>query len=171
MFKSIKKGREGQIFSIDLVLSVIIFLILIIFLISVWNLYTTRLNERIATEEIQLLAFEMTDILVETEGVPSNWEENPENVTILGLRNDFKSLDEEKLAAFLLLDYDTIKNKFNIERMEFEFKILEENGSIINTTGISFKNVTEQKTAVRRFVTIGNITRQIVVTLWRKENV
>ncbi|MBU0456954.1 MAG: hypothetical protein ABH824_02605 [Nanoarchaeota archaeon] len=172
MVKSIiksKKSKQGQLFSLDLVISLVAFIIVIFFVLSLWNLYLTRLGENINSEEMQLLAFQITDMLIKSPGDPNNWQDDPDNVTVIGLHLNPGYLDEDKLNTFLSLDYDQVKENFNIERFEFNFNILDLDGNIINSTGSSVNESASQAISTNRFVFIGNETRQLSFTLWRSE--
>ena len=162
--------KKGQLFSLDLVASVVIFIILFAFIISLWNLYSTRLSENIYSEELQLLSFQITDLLVKSQGEPTNWENNPENVSVIGLKLNPNYLDSNKINAFLTLDYNLTKELFNIERFDFNFKILDLNGNTISETGLSSPETNSYIISNKRLVIIQNETRQISFTLWKEQN-
>ena len=91
--------KKGQIFSVDLAISMVAFIILFIIIIGFWNLYSLRLNERIAVEEANLLAIQITDILINSEGVPVNWEQQVNNAEVIGLKDSSGMLSQEKVNA------------------------------------------------------------------------
>ncbi len=160
--------RKGYLFSIDAVVSLVLFIIMFVFIISLWNLYSIRLNENVAAEELQLAAFQITDILTKSGGVPNNWEKNPANASLIGLRRSPGSLDNKKVTAFLSLDYNDTKKKFNIERFEYEFAILDRKGKVLDTAGIAPSNTTAQSISITNFMVLDYEPRQIAFTLWRK---
>src|SRR3989338_3341372 len=101
MFKAEKNiflNKKGQIFSIDLVVSVVVFIIIFIFLISLWNLYSDRLQENVSSEEMYLVSFQISDILLRTPGTPNNWEASSNAVTI-GLELSPGFLDQNKIDS------------------------------------------------------------------------
>ena len=63
--------RKAQIASIDLFIAITIFLILAAITIYTWNLYNTRFNESLEYEKMQLITFQITDLLVKHPGYPS----------------------------------------------------------------------------------------------------
>jgi len=171
MLKSEKKTRifrQGQLFSLDLVISIVAFIMVFIFIVSIWSIYTIRLNENVASEELQLLAFQITDLLMKSRGEPNNWENNPDNVSVIGLHLNPGYLDGNKVNAFLSLDYNKIKEAFNIERFDCDFKVLDTDGNLLNDTGLSPDQSSLEVISVSRFAMIENETRQIVFTLWRE---
>ncbi len=72
---NLQRNKRGQVFSMDVGLSAVVFLIALIFLLSLWNIYARQLQETTLREEMELLTFQIMDLLVTTPGVPNNWEE------------------------------------------------------------------------------------------------
>ncbi len=68
------KQKKAQVFTTDVVFSIIIFAVIFMFLISIWGLYSQHLLEQQANTEMELLAFQIAEILVSSPGVPNNWE-------------------------------------------------------------------------------------------------
>ena len=159
--------QQAQIFSLDLVLSLVGFTIILIFLISSWNIYSARLQENMVGEELQLTAMQMTDILTKSEGQPMQWENNPSNVSLIGLALRPGSLDEDKVNAFVSMDYNQVKKLFNIKRFEYRFMLFGINGTIQNVSGMIPSNSSSQVTSVSRYILLHNETRQLVFTLWK----
>ena len=159
-------NKKAQIFSTDLVLSMIVFEIMIIFIFSIWNLYTVRLAQDINSKDLGITTFEVCEILISNQGIPENWQENPSNVTTIGLASNTNSLSQEKINSFLIQDYNQTKEKFNIERFEFNFKILDLNNNLLNSTGLNTTEETEEIISIQRFIDIENNTRQTIFTLW-----
>lgn len=163
MFKSYKKG---QLFSLDLVLSIVVFFVLFLFMLSLWHLYTVRLAHRLDSEELQLAAFDISELMVKSSGVPSNWESDPSTVQVLGLSNAPGALDEKKLAAFLAMDYNASKQVYNIERFEYSLKIISPNGSITEQAGKEPDDSVKESISVTRIVLVGEDTSTMQVILW-----
>ncbi|MBI4153117.1 hypothetical protein HY497_01220 [Candidatus Woesearchaeota archaeon] len=168
MKAGMRHSSRGQMFSIDTAVSAILFLIIALFVFSLWSLYTTRLNETIQSEELQLSAFQVMDILLKSKGVPNIWEETPDDVEVIGLQLNAGAVDKGKLDAFLAMDYGKTKAAFNIERFEYNFTVLDTDGRILNSTGTALSESAAQRVSLNRIVLIGNETRQVVFTLWGK---
>src|SRR3989344_1563839 len=139
--------------------------IIIIFLISLWNLYSLRLNENIRAEEVELLSFQITDILAKFEGSPPYWQNDPENTSTLGLNDGTGKLDEKKVNAFLQMNYTSVKRLLNIERFEYYMEVRDDNGNLLNSSGMN-ATTAEHKVSIVRLSLIGNSTRQLRFTLW-----
>lgn len=160
------RNTKGQVFSLDMVVSVVIFIIALIFLISLWNLYSTRLQDNISSEELYLLSFQVSDILSKTSGVPNNWEKGS-NVSVIGLKlGPGGGISDDKLNAFLTYDYKEAKKVFNIERFDYQFKLLDKNGNLLNSSGLAPSD-SKQAVSISHFITVKNETRRIQFTLWK----
>jgi hypothetical protein len=160
-------SKKAQIFSLDAVLSIVGFIVVFVFLLSLWNLYSIRLQENIITEELNLLAFQITDVFTKTAGVPNNWENNPSNTSVIGLISSPGFLDGNKLTAFLNLNYNTTRSLLNIERFEYYFEVKDVDGNSLNATGKKIENSTSNSISITHFMLQQNETRQISFTLWK----
>lgn len=161
------KNKRGQLFSVDLVVTVIAFIVILAFLLSFWNLNVLRFSERKHSDELQLLSFQIIDVLIKSPGVPDNWENNLDGLSVIGLSSNSNILDSEKVNTFLSLDYNLVKEKFNIERFDYQVKLLSINGNVLNTSGISPSEDLLEKIAINRIVMIRNETRLVQFNLWR----
>jgi len=159
--------KKGQLASMDLLFALFGFILVMIFVISMWALYMNRLNTSIENRDLELSALQTVDTLLRSTGTPINWEINPNTSEVLGLSSPDGSIDNEKLSAFLKLSYNSTATKLKIKRFKFNFSIYNLNGTILNSTGL-FTNGTKQVVSVDRLVIIKNETRKISFTLWRK---
>jgi hypothetical protein len=157
-------GKKGQVFSLDLIISMFTFIIILIFLLSFWNLNSLRLSEKQNSNELQLIALQVMDILVSTPGEPFNWNTN--NATSIGLATRLGKIDQGKLNAFLDYDYAQSKSRFNIERFEYKFTVTSSQDVLINSSGIESGDV-DEKVALSRLVFVGNEVNKIIFELWR----
>lgn len=165
MFK-VKLNKRGQVTSLDLVISMFVFLVILIFVISLWSLFSSRLSENVANEELQLVAFQVSDILMKSRGIPDNWEDDPNSTIIFGLRDNYRYLDENKITAFTSLDYNLIKQRFNIERFDFLIEFID-GDEVEYSSGLSPEDA-EHIIAVTRYAIVGIDIYEIVFTLWTK---
>jgi len=122
----------------------------------------------VASEELELLAFQITNTLTKSWGLPDTWELSPGNVSVIGLGHNPGSLDTDKLNTFLSLNYNQTRTIFNIERFEYEFKVLDLDRTVLNTTGIPPSTTAAQSVSVSRFVLVKDEPRHIIFTLWRE---
>lgn len=162
------KSKRGQLFSLDAIASLVIFISIIIFTMALWNLYSTRLQQNMLSEELQLTAFQVSDILLQTSGVPSNWEDQPEAVQMPGLAETAPHLVSKKIDSFLALDYNAAKKAFNLEAFEYTFTLLDANGNKIKSSGMSANATKVPVISLHRWAVVDNETRQIIFSLWTK---
>ena len=161
-------NKKAQLFSLDGLTSMFICIIMVLFILAMWNLYSLRLNENITAEEMQLFAFQITDLMINYEGMPSNWHNDPLNASVIGLQDENRGLHEKKLNTLMTMNYTRVKQLLNIERFEYFMEVYDDNGNLLNSSGSSPENQTvEGQVAALRFSTIGNAARQIRLTLWR----
>ena len=74
----------------DLSFALIIFMILITAIILNLNKYPIRLNQDQDKNEMLINSLQVTDLLIKTPGNPSSWENNPDNLEVIGLSNNHK---------------------------------------------------------------------------------
>ena len=117
---------------------------------------------------MELLSFQITDVLAQFEGTPSNWHNDPSNVSIVGFRDAMGRLDEKKVDAFMQLNYTRARQLLNIERFEYYIEMRDENGNVLNSSGSSPNKNATRSVSTLRISSIGNITRQIGFTLWKR---
>lgn len=160
----LRVGRNGQLFSVDLALSLVAFLVLFIVIMGFWNLYSLRLNQDIAVEETNLLAIQITDILVDSPGVPADWEEQVQNAEVLGLSRSRGRLDPGKVSALTNISEQKLKQLFNIERFAYRLQLTDRNGTILLSRGFASPPPGQEIVSVQRVVLLQNETTY--VTLW-----
>src|SRR3990167_2132005 len=147
--KKINLGKKAQVFTTDAVFSIILFVVILIFMLSVWNLYSQKLQEQHINSEIELLALQIADILVSSPGAPNNWEEivviqnssenasnlNSTSIVTLGLANQDRKLSLAKTSVFFGFDYLILKELFNVERYDLQVRLMELNGTTLKQVG------------------------------------
>ena len=140
-------------------------MILVSLTVYTWNLYNVRLNEDLEYEKIQLIAFQITDLLVKSPGYPAGWEENPSNVGIIGLAQNDRVLSQDKVTAFMNLEYNSSKERFNIEYYDYKFKIKSLSNSVMQESGLNFGGDTS--VVIERYVLLDDERRIMEFTLWK----
>mgnify|MGYP001580252268 FL=1 len=156
----------------DFIGSVVVFMLLMIGIISFWNVYGLRFNANLEQEELTLKIVKITDVFIQNQGVPTGWNET--NVAVIGLVNSDRKLDEDKLSSFKNMTYDNIKELLNIEAYEFYFRVIDTNGALIKANGqfieignlpdFDVKNIIK----IRRIALYG--IQQVIVefSMWKK---
>jgi len=125
-----KTSKGGQIFSIDMVISASIFIIVITTVIFIWYSYSLRLEENIKNEDLQIKAFQISELLIKQRGIPYEWEKESNKVKVLGLVSSDRTFSTKKLREFVKLNKSSIKEKLNIENYDFYFSLKDLNGAL-----------------------------------------
>ncbi|NIO23056.1 MAG: hypothetical protein GTN38_03465 [Candidatus Aenigmarchaeota archaeon] len=127
--------KKGQVWSLDFVTSLVIFTLVLIPLLFVWNYVNIQNMEQRTFDEIETLALSISDSLIRTKGVPENW--NSSNVNVIGLAEGENVLSIPKVSEFLYMgnnEYDLTKNIL-VGRYDFFFSITDLNGTVYGTAG------------------------------------
>ncbi|MBU4501733.1 MAG: hypothetical protein KKA79_04020 [Nanoarchaeota archaeon] len=156
--------RKAQLASVDLFIAITVFLILITATIYTWNLYNIRFNENLEYEKMELVAFQITDLLVKNPGHPTGWEENSLNVGVIGLAQDDRILSQDKITAFVNFDYNTTKEKFKIMSYDYKFRVKDLSDNVLQESGLDFTGDTS--IVLERYVLLNNEKAIMEFTLW-----
>ena len=165
--------KKGQVFSTDLMMSAIIFIILISFLFFTMTKYQSKINEAIKSDDMGLKTLQISDLLVESTGDPVSWEKDISKLNVIGLVSSDRKLSDSKLQEFIKLSYNTTKDKFNIMAFDFYFILKDINGA---TTQINNTLIKSGKTpnldakniiTIKRLVLYGQNEKILEFTLWK----
>ena len=152
---------KAQLSTTDFFIGISIFIILIVILTLLLNKYPLILNQEQDKNEMLITAFQISDSIIKTAGIPSKWEEN-NNLKVIGLADNDRSLDENKVINFTSLDYSTVKNLINYD---FYFRILYINNTNTISSGRQFNGT--QSAVLRRYVSYNNEKAIMELTLWK----
>ncbi len=119
---------KGQLFSGDFMLSIgIFFVVIIVILISF-----TRISEQTRAEDLRADldsgSIFATDVLMKTEGFPSNWDNT--SVIVPGFL-DNGTLSSTKIFRFTQLDYSRAKYMIGLSEFDFNMNVTRLNGSTV----------------------------------------
>ena len=164
-------NKKAQLVVLDLIGSVVIFVILLIGIITFWHIYSLRFNANIENQNTAFIATKITDLLVETQGIPNNW--NGTNVEVIGLIKTDRVLDPKRLNSFRNLTYSEIQSLFNVESLDFYFRVVDLNGALISTNN-QFMEVgsappidQDAIIKIRRFVLFGTQKVVVELSMWK----
>ena len=143
-------NSKAQVFSADSLLGLVVFL----FALSIVFLYFNQLFERNSsfeeTSELEILSFNALRSLVETKGLPENWNSlQVSEISALGLASERNVLDSSKLSSFLEIsssDYNSVKRILGLRKFDFRLVVNDLNGALVfsagsaNASSVSFKN-------------------------------
>ena len=173
--------HKAQVAITDLIIALVIFLILLAVVLGTWNIYTTRYAEEMSYRNLELTAFQATQLLVSQQGMPTAWEnldlENPDDLAqlqVLGIASSPMVLDPDKVnALFLSLDAGAIAERLNIERYKFylEFTNLD-NVALIEGKGDNpglTPDAVHELVKLRRIVRYKNALVFFYFSLWSEQ--
>jgi len=142
--------KKGQIFSADALLGMIVFL----FALSIVFYYFGQISERdrVFTEsfEMKTIAFNSLSSIVETKGVPENWESKElQDAKSFGLSSERNVLSLEKLekfSEFTMQDSNAVRKILGLGKYDFSLAISDFNGAVVfsassssSSKSVSFK--------------------------------
>ncbi|MBI5159303.1 hypothetical protein HY992_04240 [Candidatus Micrarchaeota archaeon] len=122
---------KGQFFSIDFVLALALFSLVVLSIAFAWEDVRAQASDFQAHAKIYSTAEAVSDSLVRSKGFPANWSAG--DVQSIGLASEARVLNESKAGRLLELNYAVAKSKLGAWEYEFYFNLTDSNGSIINT--------------------------------------
>ena len=103
---------KGQLFSSDMIVAVFLFLAAVSAALFAWNSAIDKSVQTMQRQDMEITGTRILDILVKSPGYPIDWENK--NATTIGLASYDRTIDANKLNAFLDMDYNRTKNIFGI---------------------------------------------------------
>lgn len=135
-----RNSKKGQVLTIDLVLSLTVFLAAFFILFYVWQSTQEITVLNIHELEMSKLAVSIAQSLVYTQGQPSNWhsQSSQSSTSSYGLSWRDNVLQQEKAEAFAALNssYNSTKEKLGAGRYELYAFIEDLNGVHLYEFGI-----------------------------------
>lgn len=159
----INQSKKAQIAITDLSFAVILFIIFLIAFFVQFNNMQQRLADSINFENLELASIQITETLVKNPGTPTNWENNPTNVRVIGLASSDRILSKTKIEALQNLSYEQIKQGMNIEDKEFYLLIRNNENVFLELGNTTFKSAA----TIHRIVTYENQEATLDLSLWK----
>ncbi|MBW2985450.1 hypothetical protein KY313_02230 [Candidatus Woesearchaeota archaeon] len=159
-------NKKSQSVVIDLFIALFVFILIMSIITIMWNRYNLDLNQKITQKDMWLKAYHITDLLVESQGNPIDWEINISNISYvrnhvssIGLVNLDRQLSLDKVEAFKILsnstNYNITRELLNIEGFEFYFTLFHSSGLIFESgnSPIFYGDlISGRTTTIRRYV-------------------
>ncbi|MCK4335830.1 MAG: hypothetical protein KAW40_03860 [Candidatus Aenigmarchaeota archaeon] len=126
---------KGQVWSLDFITSVLVFLVVLIPLFFVWNYVNIQNQQQILFDEVETLTLSISDSLIRTKGLPEDW--NTSDVSSIGLSSEENVLNVTKVSYFLTMG----NSEYNRTRAiltggyDFFFNLTDINGTAHGTIG------------------------------------
>jgi len=127
------KKNKGQISSIDLLVSILFFVILFIALRNIWqeNIVTVALESE--QFQMQMYSNQALNVLLKTQGDPTNWNElSPNSINLIGISDSKDVINSTKLRAFTSLPYLTSSEKLGLNKYDFNFELYSTDNKVIS---------------------------------------
>jgi len=90
---------KGQIWSMDFIVSIMIFFLVFFLVIFVWNYTNTQTSETLELKNMQLAALQVSDSIIRQPGIPYDW--TSDDVTSIGLANEENNLNVTKVIRLV----------------------------------------------------------------------
>ena len=103
---------KAQLFSSDMIVAVFLFLAVASAALFAWNSAADKSVQTTQRRDMEITGTRILDILVKSPGYPIDWENK--NATTIGLASYDRTIDANKLNAFLDMDYNRTREIFGI---------------------------------------------------------
>lgn len=126
---------RGQVWSLDFVTSVIVFLIVFIPLFFIWSYLNVQNQQEMLIDDLETLTMSVSDSLVRTRGMPEGWDTS--DVKQIGLAEEENVLNSTKVSHFLSMG----TSEYNRTRAiltggyDFFFNLTDVNGTQLGAIG------------------------------------
>lgn len=148
-------NKKSQVVVYDMLFATIVVVGLALTMFFMWSHIETRLEEKTSYNDMQAAAFQISDILVKSQGRPLSWE-NSSNVYAIGLANYDRELSKEKIEAFINMNYRDSK-KLLLLPYDYYLTIKTTNNTIIKEGGFSYIGGKKVVNAQRKAIYDGKI--------------
>jgi len=157
-----KKTKTGQLFSMDFLAAVFIFIIVFGVLLVSWGSVIEDSIKYSERKDMELYASRIADFFVSGGGKPYNWIDDPQSAYTIGLASTDRTIDTERLNALITMDNETLRSKLLISNYNFCIRLV--NAGIVK--GFEFKGDGVMALASRAVIYEG-MPDVIEVYIWR----
>ncbi|MBU0953120.1 MAG: hypothetical protein KKA90_01710 [Nanoarchaeota archaeon] len=161
---------RGQIWSLDAIASILIFVSAFLLLAFAWNNAQVQLMERQTQLHLESRVIGISDSLLRTPGLPLDW--NAGNVQSIGIIKEENVINQTLLIRFLDLPETIAKATFGISDAAYFFQLFDINGSIryvndqLAVSGTAPHQNATLIVPVVRFVLLDGDPVKLFLTLW-----
>lgn len=157
---------KAQVFSLDFVVGVFVFILIFTIGLHWWNATTNSLIEGMISSDIEHKADAILQLLVTTKGSPYNWDLNADQY---GLATEMYALDKDKVERFVnysVDNYDVVRKNLGIVDYEFNFKIKSPTQGPLYDTG-RFPPYVEEIVRISRVAHLDGSPVEVELLVWR----
>lgn len=157
---------KGQTTSIEFMLVSGVVALIVVASFVFYDLSARRTDEAKNKMEMEILANDIMDGLVRTNGIPGGWEDYPSSASSFGIANDPLVLNPRKVSAFASYNYQSARQAMGIESYGYRFNVRTLNDTVIVTSG---QGPTSPKVAVNpmRTAVLNGTVVYVDFILWR----
>lgn len=156
--------KKGQLWTLDMAFSMLIFFSAMLSVIFAWNYISANTVENRELTEIQLKAFELSDSLIRTPGIPSDW--NDSTVQVIGLAYSDNILVESKVKEFVSMDYNKARSTLTISPYQFYFEVMDINGTVHENSTLSVSATAEMVVPTERYALYKGRIVKVRLVIW-----
>lgn len=128
-------SKKGQVFGSDFIMSAVLFIIILLASIELWNIVAAKYSGNGPNELMQKKAYSITDALIKTEGFPKNWTN--ETVKIIGISEETPQIiDRTKLSSMRYISYPNMKLLWGISDYNSYIAFMNSTGDTMALDGI-----------------------------------
>ena len=158
--------KKSQIFTTDFFIAFFIFSVLLIITMISWNDYNSKLEKNIESDILETKAFQISNVLVKSEGSPTNWDYD--DVLVIGLAEFDRILSIDKVNSFVSFPINKTNDLLQTHNFNFSFILKETDGDIIFDYGYNISNP-KRSVSVRRYVVYNNAEAIAEFNLWENK--
>lgn len=134
-------GARGQAVPLDFMSGLFIFMVLLVYFVILWDMFSMRYIERANSLDMESHAISIAESLVSSPGQPFNWTESPLAAQSLGIASRPNCLDPYRISALQSLPYANAKRLLGTD-YDFLVKIESDEGARYATLGQEPGNTT-----------------------------
>jgi|GEM_PF-2953749 len=116
--------KRAQIFSMDFLMAVFIFIAVFGVLLISWGGILDNIVKHNERKDLEIHVNAITEFFVSSGGNPYNWQDDPANAKTIGFARTDRVIDEGKLSTFINADYDMLRDKMLIGGYNFCLKLV-----------------------------------------------
>ena len=126
---------KAQLWSTDLVVSIVIFVLMMSVLLFAWNYSSAQAAESALLTDMESLTITVSDSLIRVRGLPDNWEGS--SVEVIGLADEEYVLNKTRIYRFLNMSYNRSRELLFPRSYEYYFEMRDLDDRIISVNGTS----------------------------------
>jgi hypothetical protein len=133
--------KKGQAYSIEMIFTVIIAIILLSVILS---LFITLVKQSSTLNKQYITLWYDSDLLLGTRGFPSDWDEDVNKTKLIGIASDRNVIDQSKLNALMQIPDEDLSSLLRLDGYNVSVDILID-GNLYYQKG----NVSENATVIQ----------------------